>query len=333
MNKLIVVLGATGGQGGSVVDSFLQAPGWKVRGLTRNASSEKATALKAKGVEMVQGNTDDQTSLEAAFQGAHAIFAFTDYYDYFFELGPERSMARETAQGSNIARAAATIPTLERFVWSTLPNTQLFTEGQAIVPHFQGKANVDVYIKEHLPELYAKTTFTIFTIFGANVVLYDIFRPLYLPSAQKWIQFYPAPPQAPYPSVGDHRINSGIFVRSIVENPPTPGTYVECNVETITLESYLAAWGRASGLSPQNGSTMVVQISAEQYCALWPLMGEEQASQWRFFQFLRDNQLDIHKVEGFPVIQAQDLMSEEARKSLVLTEESLRRMDWSSFKK
>lgn len=200
MNKLIVVLGATGGQGGSVVDSFLQAPGWKVRGLTRNASSEKATALKAKGVEMVQGNTDDQTSLEAAFQGAHAIFAFTDYYDYFFELGPERSMARETAQGSNIARAAATIPTLERFVWSTLPNTQLFTEGQAIVPHFQGKANVDVYIKEHLPELYAKTTFTVFTIFGANVVLYDIFRPLYLVSIvhrctgkSKWLMHSDSP--------------------------------------------------------------------------------------------------------------------------------------------
>ena len=180
MSKTIVVLGATGGQGGSVVDAFLHTPCWKVRGLTRNVSSEKALALKAKGVHVAEANADDQASLEKAFEGAHAIFAFTDYYDYFFDLGPVESIARETAQGINLARAAAKISTLERYVWSTLPNTQVISQGKAIVPHFQGKANVDLYIKEHLPELYAKTTFTIFTIFGANILMYDIFRPIYL---------------------------------------------------------------------------------------------------------------------------------------------------------
>lgn len=182
MSKLIVVLGATGGQGGSVVNTFLSTPGWRVRGLTRNASSAQASALRDKGVEVVEANTDNQTSLEHAFAGAHAIFAFTDYYDYFFEIGPDKSIARETTQGTNIARAAAKIDSLERFVWSTLPNTELFTQGAAVVPHFQGKANVDAYIKSDLPELYKKTAFVIFTIFGANVVLYEIFRPVYLVS-------------------------------------------------------------------------------------------------------------------------------------------------------
>ncbi|KAJ0413900.1 hypothetical protein BJY00DRAFT_305977 [Aspergillus carlsbadensis] len=283
MAKLIVVLGATGGQGGSVA------------------------------------------SLERAFEGANAIFAFTDYYDYFFELGPEKSIARETAQGCNIARAAAKAASsgpLERF-------------GAAVVPHFQGKANVDVYIKTELPELYSKTTFVVFTIFGANVVSYEIFRPVYLPSAKKWIQFYPAPPETPYPSMGDHRINSGIFVHAVITTPtpPAPGTYVHCNVEDLTLETYLAAWGRASGVSPEAGSTMVVQVSMEQYCALWPLMGEEQASQWRFFALAEQAQIDMYDVPDFPVVRAQDLMSAEAREALVPTEESLRRMDWSGFKR
>lgn len=179
MSKLIVVLGATGGQGGAIVDAFLRLPNWRVRGLTRNASSQKAQALSIKGVEVVEANTDDQESLEGAFQGANAIFAFTNYYDCFFELGPEKSMARELEQGCNLARAAATVPSLERYVWSTLPNTDAITQGNAIVPHFQGKANVDAFVKESLPELYEKTTFVIFTIFAANLTLYDCFRPVY----------------------------------------------------------------------------------------------------------------------------------------------------------
>ena len=51
-----------------------------------------------------------------------------------------------------------------------------------------------------------------------------------------------------------------------------------------------------------------------------------------FSQFPKGNQLDIHKMDGFPVIQAQDLMNEETRKSLVPTEESLRQMNWLRFR-
>lgn len=352
MSKLIVVLGATGGQGTAIVDSFLKLPDWRVRGLTRNAANQKAQSLAAKGVEVIEANVDDQASLEKAFQGATAIFAFTDYYDYFFQLGPEESMARELQQGSNLARAAAKIPTLERYVWSTLPNTDLITKGQAIVPHFQGKANVDVFIKENLAELYEKTTFTIFTIFAANVTHYEIFRPIYIvsnlplplefqisnrllrvkPSAKKWVQFYPVHPDTPYPSIGNHRVNSGIFVRGVIENPPPSGTYVKCNVEDLTMDTFLAAWGRSSGVSPESNSTAVIQISMEQYIALWGEMGEEQASQWRFFQFMKDAGVNPSNVAGFKLVEGKDLLSEDLRAALVPTEEGMKTMDWSSFR-
>ncbi|KAJ5178280.1 uncharacterized protein N7500_000979 [Penicillium coprophilum] len=332
MSKLIVVLGATGGQGTAIVDSFIKLPDWRVRGLTRNAASQKAQSLAAKGVEVIEANVDDQASLEKAFQGATAIFAFTDYYDYFFQLGPEESMARELQQGSNLARAAAKIPTLERYIWSTLPNTDRITNGQAIVPHFQGKANVDVFIKENLAELYEKTTFIIFTIFAANVTHYEIFRPIYIPSAKKWVQFYPVHPDTPYPSIGNHRVNSGIFVRGVIENPPPSGTYVRCNVEDLTMDTFLAAWGRSSGVSPEPNSTAVIQISMEQYIALWGEMGEEQASQWRFFRFMKDAGINPSNVAGFKLVEGKDLLSDDLQAALVPTEEGMKTMDWSSFR-
>ena len=56
--KLILILGATGNQGGSVVESFLQDSQWRVRAVTRNTSSTKAKALASRGAEVVQANMD-----------------------------------------------------------------------------------------------------------------------------------------------------------------------------------------------------------------------------------------------------------------------------------
>lgn len=55
MAKLIVVTGATGAQGGSVVDALLKDPSkWKVRAVTRNTTSDAAKKLAEKGVEVVK---------------------------------------------------------------------------------------------------------------------------------------------------------------------------------------------------------------------------------------------------------------------------------------
>lgn len=66
--RLIVVIGATGTQGGSVVSALLENPSYRIRGVTRNASSEKAKALSAKGVEVVTADVNDIESLKKAFQ-------------------------------------------------------------------------------------------------------------------------------------------------------------------------------------------------------------------------------------------------------------------------
>ncbi len=70
----IVVCGATGNQGGAVVDSLLASGKWNVFAMVRDVSGEKARALEAKGVQLKKGDLLDKASLVSAFQAAHGVF-------------------------------------------------------------------------------------------------------------------------------------------------------------------------------------------------------------------------------------------------------------------
>lgn len=73
-NGLILVTGATGKQGGSVVRALLQA-GRTVRAMTRDTASAAAQALTAQGVEVVKGDFNDSASLDAALSGVDGLFS------------------------------------------------------------------------------------------------------------------------------------------------------------------------------------------------------------------------------------------------------------------
>lgn len=66
--KLVVIVGATGAQGGSVINRLLADGSYVLRGLTRNPQSKVAQALTIKGVEMVTADLNDSESLMAAFE-------------------------------------------------------------------------------------------------------------------------------------------------------------------------------------------------------------------------------------------------------------------------
>lgn len=55
--KIITVFGATGNQGGAVVDTFLTDPklknDWVVRGITRDVNKDSSKKLASKGAEVV----------------------------------------------------------------------------------------------------------------------------------------------------------------------------------------------------------------------------------------------------------------------------------------
>ena len=76
--QTILVTGATGRQGGAVVDA-LQARGYAVRGMTRKPEGKKAQKLSAQGVEVVQGDFGDPASLSAAMADVHGVFFYSGF--------------------------------------------------------------------------------------------------------------------------------------------------------------------------------------------------------------------------------------------------------------
>lgn len=169
--KLIVVLGATGNQGGSVVQTLLSDNTWTIRGVTRNASSAKSKALTAKGIEMVEADTNNISSLQKAFEGAHAIFSVTDFWVTYAEVAGDPSKLKpgqemneyalesELQQGKNIFDAAARVPGLHKLIFSSISNCTKYSGGKYTkILHFDAKAFAVDYGKEKYPELYAKTS-------------------------------------------------------------------------------------------------------------------------------------------------------------------------------
>ena len=70
----ILVFGATGQQGGSVVTALLRR-GWSVRALVRDPSSTKARSLADAGVDLKVGTFGDAPSIKAAMTGAYGVFS------------------------------------------------------------------------------------------------------------------------------------------------------------------------------------------------------------------------------------------------------------------
>jgi uncharacterized protein YbjT (DUF2867 family) len=145
MTKLVTVAGATGVQGGSVVSALLKAnessPNqFRVRAITRNTSSESAKRLSSRGVEVVQANLDDDSSLKEALNGSDVVFAVTNYWEKMSKSG-------EIDQGKRIADISKKVG-VKHLIWSALPYVTKLTNGSLTeVQHFDSKAEVALYIE------------------------------------------------------------------------------------------------------------------------------------------------------------------------------------------
>lgn len=178
MPKLVVVIGATGAQGGSVVSALADDASYQIRAVTRNTNSDKAKALAQRGIGTVAADVDDEESLVKAFAGASIIFAVTDFYEAWAKgIGAKKGMELEYQRGLNLARAASKTKTLDKYIWSTLPNGGTLSGGKAVVPHFDAKAQVDDFIKSD-KALLAKTLFVYFGFYPANL-FWPIFTPFF----------------------------------------------------------------------------------------------------------------------------------------------------------
>ena len=136
--KTILVVGATGQQGGSVARHLLAQSNFAVRGLTRNPDSDNAHMLKDAGAEVVKGDLADVASLKAAVAGCYGIFGVTNFWEHF---------RREYELGMNLVTAVAA-ERVAHFVFSSLPDPKKLGNGGYDVPHFEIKAKIEQQIRQ-----------------------------------------------------------------------------------------------------------------------------------------------------------------------------------------
>ncbi len=133
-DKLIAVTGATGQQGGAVARKLL-AEGWKVRGLTRDPNKQAAKELAALGAEMVPGDMDKRSELDAAFKGASGVFSVQNFWL------PNVGFEAEIKQGKNVADSAKAAG-IQHLVYSSVGAAHRGA-GQK---HFESKWIIEQYI-------------------------------------------------------------------------------------------------------------------------------------------------------------------------------------------
>jgi uncharacterized protein YbjT (DUF2867 family) len=132
----VLVAGATGTQGGGVVDHLLSGEfgDYDVAGLTRSPDSEPARALESRGVTVVEGDLTDADRMRECCEDVDAVFGVTT----FFEAGTDV----ETTQGVTLAEAASDAG-VDRFVYSSVGRAD-----EAPLDHFQSKARVEERVRE-----------------------------------------------------------------------------------------------------------------------------------------------------------------------------------------
>ncbi|KAM0231633.1 hypothetical protein ACHAPO_008481, partial [Fusarium lateritium] len=144
MVKTVLVLGATGTQGGSIANLLVQYPDqYLVRALTRNPDSVKAKALAANGAQLVKADLTVPSTLPEAFKGVWGVFAVTDFYDTTVLDDP----MSEEKQGQHIVQASVEAG-VECFLWSTLPSSREISGGKFVTRLYEGKQSVDAVIRE-----------------------------------------------------------------------------------------------------------------------------------------------------------------------------------------
>ncbi|OJZ81645.1 hypothetical protein ASPFODRAFT_85161 [Aspergillus luchuensis CBS 106.47] len=208
--KLLVVFGATGIQGGSVVRAILADPAaskqFNIRAVTRNPSKQSAKTLAQQGVELMKADLEDKDSLRLAIKDAYAVFAVTNFWETF-------DAAAETRQGMNVADIAKELD-VKHLIWSSLPGISRITNDKLTgVVHFDSKARVDDYIRQ-LSIPHTIVTLAIYATF-----FFEILTPLPT-TPPSYVLAFPKPtsPQTKVPII-DPTADLGKFVNGILLHP------------------------------------------------------------------------------------------------------------------
>jgi uncharacterized protein YbjT (DUF2867 family) len=159
---VILVTGATGNQGGAVIDALLSTPSpWRVRALTRTPDGASAQALRARGVQIAGGDMADADSLRPALHGVYGVFSVQN--------SRTAGLKGEVAQGLTLADAAMASG-VEHFVYTSVGGAERVRG----IPHFDTKWQIEQHLRgTGLPTTVLRPTafMNVFTARGATIGL------------------------------------------------------------------------------------------------------------------------------------------------------------------
>jgi uncharacterized protein YbjT (DUF2867 family) len=247
--RLILVCGATGSQGGAVARSLLER-GFRIRALTRDPQKPEAEALAKQGAEVVQGDMDDRPSVDRALEGAHGVFSVQNFWEAGYD--------REVRQGKTVADAAKAAGA-EHFVYSSVGSAHR----QTGISHFDSKWEVE----EHVRGLGLPCTVLRPVFFMQN---WEMMREPILGGTLP----QPLDPDKPFQQVAVEDI--GAFAAMAFEHQDEwIGREVEVAGDERTMPEIAEAFGRVAGRE-----VGYYQVPWEQF---EEQMGEEYAVMYRWF--------------------------------------------------
>lgn len=137
-DEIIVVLGATGQQGGAAAKHLVR-DGWRVRAIVRDPAGAKARALAGAGIELAAGDLNDRASLDAALRGAYGVFSVQPSAGQ-----PQYGVTGEDEirLGKSVADAAKAAG-VEHLVYTSVDGVEL----AAGIPHLESKWHVEEHIR------------------------------------------------------------------------------------------------------------------------------------------------------------------------------------------
>jgi uncharacterized protein YbjT (DUF2867 family) len=245
-DRPILVLGATGGQGGAVAEALLDR-GRPLRAMVRRPDAPSARALADRGVDVVAGSLDDRAALGVAMRGVDAVFALTTP----FETGVDA----EVAQGHAILVAAveAQVPHL---VFSSVASADQHTG----VPHFESKALIEnELVSTGLPYTIVGPTYFFDNALGGEQRI------------RAGILDLPLPPDRRLQQLA--RPDLGAFVAKVFGDPNAyVGQRIELASDAVTPRRMADLLGEVLGRSVRHDQTPLESIRSPDMLAMWQFL-------------------------------------------------------------
>ncbi|KAI5127958.1 nmrA-like family domain-containing protein 1 isoform X1 [Manis pentadactyla] len=269
---LVVVFGATGAQGGSVARTLLADGTFRVRVVTRDPRQKAAKQLRLQGADVVQGDQDDEASMELALTGAHAAFIVTNYWE-------NCSQEREVKQGKLLADLAKRLG-LRYVVFSGLENIKKLTAGKLVARHFDGKGEVEEYFRD----IGVSMTSVRLPCYFENLLSY--FLPQKAPDGKSYLLSLP---MGDVPMDGMSVADLGPVVLSLLKKPEKyVGQNIGLSTCRHTAEEYAALLSKHTGKAVRNAQT-----TPEDYEKGGFPGAQDLANMFRFYALKPDRNIEL----------------------------------------